>query len=180
MELEQVVNAAATRYAAKCWWAELDDLKQEGWVAALEAQQRWNPNYGVPLHGYAWRAVVLHLRNYLWEQSKPVTGRKNHGEVLRGTRRVSTAVLLDHHADDPLETERAEVWWARMREQARLVVEGGRHGGVAARVLLDGERVAVVAEDVGWPVHKVWRADHVARKRIARDADLRHDYAAGI
>lgn len=180
MELDRVVNAAAARYAARCWWAELEDLRQEGWVAALEAQQTWDPGRGVPLHGYAWRAVVNHLGNYLWTQCSPVTGRKNHGKSLQDVRRVSAEVLIGHHADDPLETERAEAWWARMREQAKLVVEGGRHGDVAARVLLRGERVAAVAESVGWPVHKVWRADHVARQRIAEDTDLRHEYAAGI
>lgn len=181
--IETIVDRVAARYAARVWWSELDDLRQEGWVAALAAQQSPRFDHQRPLHeqrGYLRRAVVVRLSNHLWEQSAPVTGRKNHGKSVAGLVRASVEALYDHEAPDPSEVERAEAWWEEMREQVALVIHGGHNGDIAARWLLGGERPGNLAEELGWPVHRIWRASSAARKRIATDLDLRHAVAVGI
>lgn len=176
-----IVDRVSARYAARVWWSELEDLRQEGWVTALEAQQHLDPlRDPYEQGGYIRRAVTLRLSNYLWEQSAPVTGRKNHGKSVAGLIRASVEALYDHEAPDPTEVEQAEAWWAKMREQVALVITDGHNGDIAARWLLGGERPAKLADELGWPIHRIWRASSQARKRIANDLDLQHAIAVGI
>lgn len=183
VDLEKVVNRVARRYAARVWWSELEDLRQEGWVAALEAQQ--NPRFDpqrpyYERRAYLNRSVTRRLGNHLWEQSAPVTGRKNHGRSVAGLIRASVEALYDHEAPDPDEVECAEAWWDKMREQVSLAITGGHNGDIAARWLLGGERPGKLADELGWPLHRIWHASSQARKRIANDLDLRHAMAVGI
>ena len=179
MELTEVVRRVASRYQARCWWADLDDLKQEAWVAVLEAKETWDPNFGVPLHGYVWRAASRRLGNYLWEQSVPVSAWKRHGNLLRGVKRASVEVLDHVEADPPGEAERVEQWWEDLSWEVAKVVRAGHNGDVAERILLGREKPADIAEELQWPVHRLWRATHRARKRIRNDIDLRHAMAVG-
>jgi DNA-directed RNA polymerase specialized sigma24 family protein len=174
MELGEVVPRIAGRYAAKCWWADRDDLEQEAWVAVLEAKSTWDPDRGVPLHWYAWRAAALRLRNYLWEHSSPVTGPRCRGEVLKGLTRAPAELLDDMAAKDPDEVEAVERWWAGLSEHVREIVRCGRHGDLATRTLLGPETAVEVALDTGWSVSLVQKAAWRARKRIRDDIDLRH------
>ena len=194
MELAEVVKRVAARYRAKCWWADLDDLQQEAWVAVLEAQQTWDPNRGVPLHAYAWQSASRRIGNYLWEQSTPVSVTRNHGKKLRGVTQVHKSrwnsrgavipdavryVIANIEADIPGETERVEQWWEDLSQEVAKVVRAGHNGDAAARVLLDREKHKDVAQELRWPVTKLWRATHRARTRIRDDIDLRHAMAVG-
>ena len=175
----KIADQVARRYAALCWWAELDDLRQEGWVAALEAERTWRPDGGASLATYARRAVVLRLRDCLWRASKPVTGPQHRGERLRGLRAVSDAVLARREAPDLFEAEKAERWWAELRDLVAAAVRHDKHGWIAARALLGPETAAEVAQDINRSASLVHHRSWEARRRIAEDADLKLAYAAG-
>lgn len=87
-KLDKVVAKVAGRYAQLCWWAEEEELKQEAWIAALDATRTWDPTVGVPLGAYAWRAAVLHLRTWLWKNSSPVSAPASASEEVRKFRRA--------------------------------------------------------------------------------------------
>ena len=183
MELEGIVHGVAGWYAQRCWWAELGDLRQEGWVAALEAKQR--PQFEAlssSLHrrNYVRQAAFFRLKEYVWAQSAPVDGRKGHGRrTLKGLHRAPLEALYAYAAPDLEEVEACERWWAGLSEVVHQVVNNGHDGAVAARVLLAREKPADVATDVGWAIHRVWRASSRARKRIKGDLDLHHAMMQG-
>lgn len=75
--LKAVVVEAVKRYSRRCWWADQEEMKQEAWLVALSASrtfkaETWGDSHVAGLYWYAWRAVVIQLRNYLWRQSAPV------------------------------------------------------------------------------------------------------------
>lgn len=180
MEFESVVHGVAHWYAARCWWADLNDLKQEAWVAVLDAQQRgtYRPARGSKA-AYYQRVAVFCLKEYLWRQSSPVTGRRGHGKKMAGMHRAPIGALHAHEAAVAAEMEAIEQWWAGMSEAVRQLVRNGNGGDIAARVLLAREKPADIATELRCPVHRVWRASSQARKRIKADLDLRHAMMQG-
>jgi hypothetical protein len=90
--LAQVVHEAVSRYSRRVWWADTQELQQQAWVVGLEALQRFDAQRG-DFYWYAWRAVVVQLRNYLWRQSAPVHAHQRELTALEGIRRVSTRCL---------------------------------------------------------------------------------------
>lgn len=171
MSVEGMINKVVCWYAKRVWWADLSDLRQEAWVAVLEAERTYDPARG-PRSSYMRRAVWNRLGNYLGAQASPVSGRKKHGKSTKGMRGVSVLEPVIYPTAPEPTTEEVEYWWAELRELVKVLVRDGYDGHAAARVLLDQEKSAEVAESLNWPVHKVWRASHRARKRIATDVDL--------
>ena len=178
MDLGKLIEKSARWYAARSWWADIDDLRNEGWVAALEAERTYKPEKGSK-DNYLRRATWYRMRDFLWAQSAPVSGRRGHGEVLRGVHRASVDALYDHTTPDPVEMLEMEEWWAELREAVGQLVRTGKDGDIAARVLLDREKPGDIAKALEWPVHRVWRASSKARKRIGADIDLKEAVFAG-
>lgn len=83
---DKLANRVAKRYARRCWWMPEEDLRQEAWIAALDALKSFDPEYGTRLDGYVWCAMVRWLRGFLWRNSAPVT-------VPRGDDRTAAAGL---------------------------------------------------------------------------------------
>lgn len=183
--MNSIVLKIARRYAARCWWAELADLVQEGWLAALRAQHTWKPEGGAPLQVYVSRAVALSLGDYLWRQSSPVSGRRGHGSRMRGLHRAS----VEHAAviaavDDGIDME-ADQWWTELRTYLEGVVQKHVRFGDVSMTLLDGmsaEKAAskmlvkgTRARKVTPPslVRAVRRRTNAARKELRSDPWLR-------
>ena len=86
--IENVVNTLAGRYARRSWWMDAEDLRQQGWIFALEAstQVDWN---GKNPHSYLWTVVMRQLSDYVWSQSAPVSsGRGKRKRNLQGLHRA--------------------------------------------------------------------------------------------
>lgn len=86
-EMQAVVDQVANSYARRCWWAELDDLKQEAWGAVLSAHKSWQPTRG-PLRPYIYRAAALALRRWTLNNSSPVSAPWRDVDGLRGLLRA--------------------------------------------------------------------------------------------
>lgn len=167
MTERDVVDKISRRYAKKCWWAEISDLRQEGWTALLEARKRFDPKRGTPFSAFAWVCVEFSIRNYLWEQSAPVTGPKHRGRKLEGLQR--TPVKHIRNVPAPSDPTAAEEWWARIREALDAAVLDGRGGHIAAAVLLDGARPAEMASETKVPVTKIYGLVDAAKRRVKSD-----------
>ena len=184
--LDKTACKAAARYARRVFWASIDDLKQEALLAAVEAAKRWyDPSTGVPLSAYAWRACVLHLRNWCWRNGSPVSAPSTHTVAeLRGLHRRSWEAKT-HGARSLIETHAGPVavedlyydaeWNALVRDQVRFLIEermpeAEKH--IAVRVLIDDEEQQAVAEDLGMPKESVWRISRRARVLLAENEML--------
>ena len=171
-KLEQVAIRAARKYKRRCWWACMDDLHQEARVAVIEAERTFDPEVGVPVEGYAYRAAMLALRTYTWKQSAPVSASDHTLESLRG---VYHGQLEDVHVDGgiaPDEDTELRRWHLRVRARIAGVLGEGEAGLLALRVLLGEAQPADVAREAEVPVAKVYAATLRARKAISEDLIL--------
>lgn len=158
--IESAVNEAARRYARRVWWANTDDLKQEGWIAALEATQSWNPNGGASLRWYVWTAIVRSMRNHLLRESAPVKAGWHNLHKLKGLKRIAVpedndlstrpgntmvcSTKLAAFTDPRLTPEEAlavEEWATRSRKVVEKTVFAGKLPTKVMAVLIDGTKV---------------------------------------
>lgn len=159
---------------------ERDDLVQEAWLAGLEAWRRFNPDRGVPFHGYARRGVRLALHKYICRQAAPVSV-SSHRPQKVGTFRGEELVVRrpgdetsgeERFATGAESPERA----ARRLRVARVLVRAIHdriaevaRDGAAELVLLDGLPATDAAIAMGEGVREV-RADCAAiRRRLRAD-----------
>lgn len=87
--IREVVETLAARYKRRCWWADKDDLVNEGWLVALEAE----PPDGADFRGYIWQVVSRRLSRFLWGESSPVSASKP--ERMKGMQRIKLDYLGD-------------------------------------------------------------------------------------
>ncbi len=173
-DLQEVANKVAGRYARRVFWADLADLKQEAMVAALRAQKTWDPEVGVPLEAYAWRACVFHLRTYLWRQSAPVSETDRRLGTLRG---VHAEELLEDHGEPVADNHQLfeEKCWTEMvqRQVVYLLTKlSTKDARIAVRVVLEEEMPAQVAQDLQLSIHHVYRVARTARRSFEDNAVL--------
>lgn len=174
-ELERVVNAIAERYARACWWADVEDLRQEAWVAALAAEKKFDPTKG-QLSSYAFVIVKRAVAAYLLEETAPVSSSWHERHALVGINREPIS---------PGPGERRRKYQARMGDAlstkpnmwAETLLSNKRwHVRVLARLL---ELLGTDAEDkldiltgdkkrIGRPA--AWVSN--ARTRIAKDSKI--------
>lgn len=167
----EVVNKIARRFAARCWWAEMEDLVQEGWIALLTAKKTWDPSRGVSLTNYASRAVALHLGDYLWHMGAPVSGARGHGRRLEGMHRVPETALERHPTEDTRDPA-VEHWWEETTSRMEEVLRKADSSGVAIRVVWWQEPASQVAEEMGVRTEEVHAKAKLARRYLRQDARL--------
>lgn len=180
--LRKAAECTAAQHAVYCYWLELDDLRQEAWVAVLEAERTWRPDGGASLGTYTSRAASRRLRRFIWEQRAPVTGPQHRPEALRGISRAPEVVLADR-SHDPLAVEREERWWAKLRKMVRRAYRDGPRGDVALQLLLRASRrrkaSEEIAAEIGMSKYTVLRASGAARRRVRGDHEIKRAYLEG-
>lgn len=88
-----VANQLAQAYRRRCWWAELPDLRNEAWIALLEAYRNPTRDPGRPLRPYLYRAAALRLRNFTLANSSPVSERQKKLHLLKGITRAALSTI---------------------------------------------------------------------------------------
>jgi len=169
-EVLQIARAVARRYARRCWWADLDDLTGEASRIVLEARDRWDPQVGVPFSAYATRAATVKLRDYLWEQSSPVSGGLHNPRKLLGG--LQRAPMLDDehpHQPDPGHSLDEAAWRLRVRKTIRRIANRTEDGDLAVEVLVRGRKPEDVHAETG---ASPYRAVHLVRRKVRTDATL--------
>lgn len=166
----------ARRYAVRVWWADEKELVQEAWLAILTALRPGGPyvqECGVPRTAYAWRAAVLHLREFLWRQSAPVRAPHHKLKELRGVHRAEVTEESIVTFEDPAQLLEEKRWTESVRSQVHYLLDKlGADSGVAARVVVHEEEPAEVARDLALPTSHVYRTARAARTMMSDNAML--------
>jgi DNA-directed RNA polymerase specialized sigma24 family protein len=168
VELARVVNGVVKRYAARCWWADPDDLRQEAWIAAMEAHKGWNPEKG-PIGPYAHVAVRRAVAAFLLHETSPVSSSWHERHNLVPLQR-SGVDALEATASSPEAT-----WADELLDDARW------HVRVLARLLdllgPEGENdldlLVGETKRVGRPPFWLLDLTEAQRACIAQDPELR-------
>lgn len=187
----EVARRCAARAKRRVWWAERGDLEQEAALAALSAARTWDPDTGVPLSAYVWRACSLHLRKYLWRCSAPVSETDHNLNTLRDVHRTQLpseatgAKYCDrswyiknmperiHNSDiDAFSLFRQKEWECAVRQQLDHLFDKTDMKEAIARVLLYEERPAVVAATFGLSVRDLYAKTKQAKKLASSNALL--------
>jgi len=137
-EMQSVVEQVAGSYARRCWWAELDDLKQEAWGAVLSAEKSWQPARG-PLRPYIYRAAALALRRWTLNNSSPVSAPWRDVNGLRGLLRAP----VEEVAGVPVDVVSVEVVLDSGRLSRRLDSATGTDEEVLPIVLGEASPLAI-------------------------------------
>jgi hypothetical protein len=160
-------------YTRRCFWAEPDELAQQGWLVALEALQTYDPSRmgeQTSLAGYIWNSLRFGIGAYLWKLSAPVSGRS-----LAELQRVDLRELemLEADEDQPFIEEELD----RLRREA--LVKEIVSGLVDARpdlapgfdVFMKGDPPRVVAAKRGMSSQQVYLSENRVRRELLELAD---------
>lgn len=169
--MKDLAEKVAARYAARCWWADRDDLVGTALLAGVEASRTFDPAVGVDRGAYLWRSMLYACKRHLWGASAPVSAGSHHQEELAGLHRAE----LDDALVDPLPTphqqlEREE-WALAVREHATALAQHLGHE-LALPVLLSPMTPAEVARACDVPVKRVYRARQYLKEAMANDLTL--------
>lgn len=164
-DLKDVVESVARRFARRCWWVDEDDLRQEGWRAALAALRRFDVDRAPTgsVKPFVRPAVQRYVVDYLLQNTSPVSAR-DYGPERRNLIGLSRAPV--ESADGPDErTAEGEViierWRATVLVRLREVVDDP----AILASLLDGVRPKG---------SRARRATHEAIGKILADDGLRN------
>ena len=94
---EGYLTALALDYADRC---ELEDLKQEGAMALLEAANKFDPAYGTKLLTYATSVIESAMLDYVSQASLSLSVPTGRYQQLRKVAHIATK--LEHESDDAL------------------------------------------------------------------------------
>lgn len=189
-QMGRIARYVAGRYAARCWWADAQDLEQQAWAVVLEVLREYPPTYpdgnlnrdvfGATAHV----AAMRQLSRYLWRQSSPASAADCELRELAGVLRAPIG-QLGHVRDSSKLVELMSrqlpidevVWYSEARGKIRARVEDlcGRDELVRAglSVLLDGEAPREVVEATGLDVWSVYKTTEWMKGKIRVDGKLR-------
>lgn len=172
-ELDAMALRVARRYQRRCWWADVEDLYQEAWLAISMARRSFDPEYGVPFIGYATRAAYRWLRGVLWKASAPVSGRC---EQLRGLHRAPLDELDGFIIEETPESLYAfSQWCERVREVTEEALDELEEldKQTTADLVAKETRPRHVAVKTDRPVEEIYRLKARAELELASSPALR-------
>jgi hypothetical protein len=175
IKVRTIAVKVAKRYKRKCWWADLDELTHEAVVAIMEASKpgKWDPDVGVPIEAYVWRAAIFACKHFLWKNSSPVNASTHQEKELRGIHRAefSKQVIDDQCAlvkETPYHAYLEADWRKRVKEQLEKLVVESPEGDLAAAVLLESTQPA----DMEGNLRSVYKARKELHKQIRNSYPL--------
>lgn len=112
--LGEVVSEVVSAYAKKCWWADVNDLRQEAWIAVMESRATWDPAKG-SIKPYASVAARRAVGTFLVRASAPVSASWHERHALYGLQRAPAEEIearLDRHPALPRGGAPSDRGWA--------------------------------------------------------------------
>jgi hypothetical protein len=139
-ELGRIVDALTRRYARRCWWVSVEELRQVAWTHALEALDRYDPAEG-SVGGFFRRRVQTNLTKFLLLQGTPLSAPDNMRgrRALVGVRRAGLDAPESQRlpADAPSADAALEAEERRRRLRGALLAALGAGGESTLEELLD-------------------------------------------
>jgi hypothetical protein len=174
-----------------------EDVRQEALAAAFSCvgPTRWDHARGTPLGGYAWKACINHLHEYVWKNSTPVSVNQHHLKEVSTIRSFSLdGKTFDREDDSHDVSRRGEFLHLSLQSEAtaeealseeerrsdiaaemeKVFAKCGEHEAVIARrVLLNEEQPKDVATALGIDVVSVYRVACKARRLLGESKKLK-------
>lgn len=145
-------DKVAKRYKRRCWWADVEDLRQEAIVQQLDAWRRFDVSQGVALEGYLFRVAVYAARRALLKASAPVSA-SHRLDVLVGLYR---APVQEDSAGIAKDAEHA--FFARQVEDRLVRCLGADRAAFTISMIVEG-----------WSVREVAEANNVTSKDVTQE-----------
>lgn len=169
IEIRQVSLAVARRYKRRCWWADIDDLTNEAAAAIVKALPNWDPEVGVPVEAYVWRAAAFACKHWLWKNTAPVNASSHSAKELKGIHRVSLKAVHSQESDhDPHRDYTDMEWRQRVKAHLEEIIASTPNGDLAAAVLLEERKPMDMEADT----QRVYKAAAVLRNRLRQSYPL--------
>lgn len=182
-DVDLIVERIARWYAHRVWWIDPRDLRQEGWICALEIQlDGVDQDY---YRAYVYCSVSRRLSRYCWELSSPLSDSKA-GRHLKGMHSVEMDPKIRSSGRNPEEEalrREAEyllpVFRADLKDRVtELYVAGSPVVDpdvifAVLAVLVDGEKPAGVAAGVGLDVQVLYRTTEWVKDKARTDDTVR-------
>lgn len=168
MNTPTIIKTLAYRYAKRCWWMDVKDLIQEGWVAGLEAELTYDSTRGEK-GAYVWFMVGLALRRYVWHMSVPVSVPYSKGNLGKGLIRC----MIEEDMPDTVHLTGEEIMM--LRESLCKIADAFRAfdpTGLAEQVILDRRTCSELAKETGTTYKMVAARVIYARNRMKKDVIL--------
>lgn len=196
MDIFKIVDKVVHRYQRRCPWVDPNDLRNEGWVAALTAVAKAKEGGGYNPSGYIFVAVQRALAAFLWRQSHPFSAPDRRSSALAKIASFRFTSLDHGWASVELEDSQPDVIkndetaLSRMVASAPLpddLVDDARWQAAASkalgRLLSDESREALfdtehggteaAAAKSGKSVKAIYGKRARARRKIAADPEVR-------
>jgi DNA-directed RNA polymerase specialized sigma24 family protein len=168
--VQRIALSVARRYKSKCWWANLDDLVQEGIAAILKSASTFDAQTGIPFEGYAWKAAVYSIRMYLWQNTAPVNETWHNAKTLNGVSRVSLDSVEIQNLSDarkPIQESLDDLRWKkRVRDRISALLEDHNDPEFTAAILLGDKKPKQTHKD------GIYGDVARARRTLSRDYGL--------
>ena len=176
-DILKLSSEVAWKYKRRCWWANLDDLKQQASMAICEAENTYDPEIG-DFGGYAYKACQYAISRYLWCSGKPVEHQHRPARLrdvssietdaspnggMHCRQRVLTDLIFESWDNSYFEQD----WRERVRARVMLLVRHIEDGDLAFRVLFNDETPSDVLFD---DTTRVYHA--VQRVKVAISGDI--------
>ena len=169
IEIQQLAMSVARRYKRKCWWADVDDLTNEAAAAVVKALPNWDPEVGVPVEGYVWRAAAFACKHWLWKNTAPVNASSHSAKNLKGIHRVGLREIRDQASGcDPYREYSDLEWRARVKAHLEELIASTPDGDLAAAVLLEERRPMDMQADT----QHVYKAAAILRNKLRQSYPL--------
>lgn len=153
-------STVARRYKRKCWWASVEDMKQEATKAQLQAAPNFDETWGRPIAGYLYKVALYAARAVVLKSSSPVSATHDL-RVLKGLYRAPLTEVA--HKESSSDSESA--YRARQIFDQVVLSIGKERADFAYALFVDGWKPQEIAQANGVSVSSVYA--EVARIREA-------------
>lgn len=144
------------------WWSDPDDLRQEGWLAALECLRRSRRNRTVVDSDEAFVAHAANqaMANYQIAMGSPVSETDHHRRDLVGTRsaEISNTVECRSTSPSPEHTLTESAWRERFQRRLDELVAADERLIPAVAARYHGASITEAAEMFGADAQELYRA----------------------
>ena len=175
---ESAIDQVATHYSLAYGLPDASDLRQEAWVAVVDAEPRYKPELG-GIRGYCYKVAEYAVRPHVMRNVSIVSApRRERGNLfaLRYTnsyceRIEETHELFARDTDTGKEIDKAS-WAHEVAQRLAEVFNAIDGAGIAESCIVAERKASEVAAAFGVPVATVYDVTRKARRAVAKDREL--------
>lgn len=166
LSLQPTIRSVVNQLIAGRGIEERDDLMGAGWIAAIQAVDRFDPSRGVPLSLWARQRIKGAMLDYF--RSIDCVTRGHRASIRNGEAEPVNHVVSEAHF---IEDRRSAQVWERLDASISIHAALGRASLTARmrailRLELQGWSMSEIAQDIGVSRASIWQSHHAAKKQL--------------